>query len=207
MPSQPQPAGSYVMGIDFGTESVRVGIFTLAGQPVTFAAHPYPTNFPRSGWAEQSPHDWWSALTQASRQAVAQSGLPKEAIAGVAADCTSCTVVSLDANFQPLRPALLWMDVRSAAEARAIAASGHRALKYNGYGNVSAASVGAIQRSLLTLEEQGGQKWFHLYPNQRIAKLGLADRLQDVANRDRQSPGGAIVYGRQQQERPGMTSE
>jgi hypothetical protein len=28
------------------------------------------------------------------------------------------------------------------------------------YGNVSAASVGAIQRSLLTLEEQGGQKFF-----------------------------------------------
>ena len=126
------------MGIDFGTESVRVGIFTLAGHPVTFATHPYPTTFPRSGWAEQSPHDWWAALTHASRQAVAQSGLPKEAIAGVAADCTSCTVVSLDANFQPLRPALLWMDVRSAAQARAIAASGHPALKYNGYGNVSA---------------------------------------------------------------------
>jgi ribulokinase len=143
MPSQPQPSqpdtgGPYVMGIDFGTESVRVGIFTLAGQPVTFATHPYPTIFPRSGWAEQSPQDWWAALTHAARQAVAQSGLPKEAIAGVAADCTSCTVVSLDANFQPLRPALLWMDVRSAAQARAIAASGQPALKYNGYGNVSA---------------------------------------------------------------------
>jgi ribulose kinase len=131
-------AQPHVLGIDFGTESVRVGIFTLAGYPVTFATHAYPTTFPRSGWAEQSPHDWWIALVHATRQAISQSGLPKEAIAGIGADCTSCTVLSLDANFQPLRPALLWMDVRAASQARAIAASGQPALKYNGYGNVSA---------------------------------------------------------------------
>ncbi|MCO6449506.1 MAG: xylulose kinase [Caldilineales bacterium] len=128
----------YVLGIDFGTESVRVGIFDLEGVPAVFASQPYPLRHPRPGWAEQTPDEWWQALVIATRRALSESGIPKEAIVGLGADCTSCTVVALDENFQPLRPAIIWMDVRAADQARRIAASGHSALKYNGYGNVSA---------------------------------------------------------------------
>ena len=46
------------------------------------------------------------------------------------ADATTCTLLPLDAAGKPLRPALLWMDVRAAAEARAVAATGHTALQY-----------------------------------------------------------------------------
>ncbi len=130
--------GPYVMGIDFGTESVRVGLFDLEGRPAVFASQTYPLRHPHPGWAEQQPEEWWAALVTASRAALEQSGIPKEAILGVGADCTSCTVVAMDAQFRPLRPAIIWMDVRAAEQARRIARTGHPALKYNGYGNVSA---------------------------------------------------------------------
>ncbi len=128
----------YVLGIDFGTESVRVGIFDLAGNAVAFGTQTYPLYHPRPGWAEQRPDDWWSALVAATRRALAAGGIAGEEIAGIGADCTSCTVVTMDERFQPLRPAIIWMDVRAANQARRIAESGHSALKYNGYGNVSA---------------------------------------------------------------------
>lgn len=131
-------SGPYVVGIDFGTESVRVGIFGLDGRPVVFASQPYPLYHPHPGWAEQRPDEWWSALTLATRRALAESGVAKEAIVGLGADCTSCTVVAMDDQFRPLRPAIIWMDVRAASQARRIAATGHPALRYNGYGNVSA---------------------------------------------------------------------
>lgn len=131
-------AGPYVMGIDFGTESVRVGIFDTHGKPVVFASQSYSLYHPRPGWAEQQPDEWWSALVRATRKALAESGIPKEAIVGLGADCTSCTVLALNNNFEPLRPAIIWMDVRAAPQARRIAETGHPALKYNGYGNVSA---------------------------------------------------------------------
>ncbi len=38
----------YVMGIDFGTESARVGIFDLTGRPVIFAFDPYPLYHPHA---------------------------------------------------------------------------------------------------------------------------------------------------------------
>lgn len=130
--------GPYVIGIDFGTESVRVGVFTQTGQPVAFASQAYPLYHPHPGWAEQKPEEWWSALVAATRAVLAKSGVPKEEIIGLGADCTSCTVVAMDEEFQPLRPAVIWMDVRAADQARRMAETGHPALKYNGYGNVSA---------------------------------------------------------------------
>ena len=78
--------GPYVLGIDFGTESVRTGIFDLAGHPITFASESYPLYHPHAGWAEQHPDDWWRALVTATRRALAQSGVPGEAIVGVGAD-------------------------------------------------------------------------------------------------------------------------
>jgi FGGY-family pentulose kinase len=131
-------SGPYVLGIDFGTESVRVGIFDPAGVPVVFASQAYPLYHPHPGWAEQQPDEWWSALVAATRTALAAGGIAPDEIVGLGADCTSCTVVALDERFRPLRPAIIWMDVRAANQARRIAASGHPALKYNGYGNVSA---------------------------------------------------------------------
>jgi ribulose kinase len=40
--------GPYVLGADFGTESVRVGIFDLTGRPVTFVAETYPLYHPHA---------------------------------------------------------------------------------------------------------------------------------------------------------------
>ncbi len=128
----------FVIGVDFGTESVRVGVFALDGTPVVFAAEPYPLYHPRPGWAEQKPEEWWDSFVKATRRALQEGRISKETIAGVGVDCTSCTVVVMDEGFRPLRPAIIWMDVRAADQAQRIAASGHPALKYNGFGSVSA---------------------------------------------------------------------
>ncbi|RMG63472.1 MAG: xylulose kinase [Chloroflexi bacterium] len=128
----------FVLGVDFGTEGVRVGIFTPDGTPVAFAAEAYPTDYPRVGWAEQDPNQWWTAFVKATRRAISEGNVPAASIAAIGVDCTSCTVVVMDERFQPLRPAIIWMDVRAAAQADRIAASGHPMLKYNGFGNVSA---------------------------------------------------------------------
>ncbi len=62
--------GPYVLGIDLGTESVRVGIFDLEGTPAVFAAEAYSLKHLHSGWAEQDPDEWWSCLVKATRWAL-----------------------------------------------------------------------------------------------------------------------------------------
>ncbi|HUV09155.1 MAG TPA: FGGY-family carbohydrate kinase [Spirochaetia bacterium] len=122
---------SYIMAVDGGTESIRVGIFDFEGCLVSQASHAYPTTFPRSGWAEQDPEDWWSALITATRDALKAGSVPPDHIAAVCTDATTCTLVPLDLQGRHLRPALLWMDVRAADQAKRIFQTHHRALCYS----------------------------------------------------------------------------
>jgi ribulokinase len=133
-----QGSGPYLLGLDGGTEGVRAGIFDASGRVVAFARSAYRTTHERPGWAEQDPADWWAATVAATRAAIAESGTPPGAIRALAVACTSCTVVASDADGTPVRPALIWMDVRAAAQAKRIAATGDPALKYSGYDRTSA---------------------------------------------------------------------
>src|SRR5215217_3256465 len=130
--------GPYLMGIDFGTGGVRVGLFDRQGSPAVFHAVELTTRHPRPGRAEQDPGEWWSALARATRGALSESGVPAAEIAGISVDATASTVVATDADGRHLRPAIMWMDVRAADQARRIQETGDPALKYNGFGAVSA---------------------------------------------------------------------
>eukprot|EP00873_Tetraselmis_striata_P012159 jgi/Tetstr1/432423/TSEL_000186.t1 len=142
----PEPVGDmatsskFVIGVDSGTESLRAGVFDLTGRPLAFAATPYPTQYPRPGWAEQRPQDWWQALGSSVKQAIAKAGVAIDDIAALCLDTTCCTVVALGADGEALRPALLWMDMRSAEQTKQVLATGDAALQVNsaGGGPVSA---------------------------------------------------------------------
>jgi len=129
-----------VIGVDGGTEGLRAGVFDLSGHALAFASTPYPTAFPQPGWAEQDPADWWRALGQSVRKAVQEAGIAAADVIALAVDTTCCSVVALDARGEPLRPSLIWMDVRSQAQAQAVGATGDAALCLNsgGQGPVSA---------------------------------------------------------------------
>ncbi len=131
-------SGPYFMGIDGGTEGVRVGVFDQEGTPVGFSSHTYALRHPHPGWAEQDPNEWWSSLVTAVREVMSENNIAPEAIAGISLDATTCTVVAVDEHNKILRPAILWMDVRAASQARRIAETGDIALKYNGFAKVSA---------------------------------------------------------------------
>jgi ribulose kinase len=128
----------YFIGVDGGTESLRAGVFDMRGNPLAFATSDYPTYFPRPGWAEQNPNDWWRALGIAVRKAILEAKVSPSSMAAMCVDTTCCSVVALDAHGEALRPALIWMDVRSGDQAKRITACGDDALRLNGYGPVSA---------------------------------------------------------------------
>jgi FGGY-family pentulose kinase len=129
---------TYLLAFDFGTESVRGALFDAEGTMVETASREYTTEFPRPGWAEQNPDEWWRAFLAVVRTLIGESGIRPEQIPSLCVDTTSCTVLALDGAFAPLRKALLWMDVRSFAQAERIAACGSQSLRYNGFGSVSA---------------------------------------------------------------------
>jgi len=69
-------------------------------------------------WAEQQPEDWWRACGIAVHQALADSKLQPEDIACVGFSGQMHGAVMLDEQDRPVRPALIWCDVRTQEQCR-----------------------------------------------------------------------------------------
>src|SRR5262245_55868312 len=165
-------AERYVIGVDGGTESLRAGVFDLQGQPCAFASSAYPTSFPQPGWAEQNPDDWWRALGSAVRQAVQQAMIRPDQVAALSVDTTCCSVLALDAAGKALRPALIWMDVRSGDMAAEVAAAGDPALEVNGGGAGPVSAEWMVPKAL----------WLHRHERALFDRAAYVCEFQDYIN-------------------------
>lgn len=99
-------------GIDVGTQGVRVAIVAEDGAHLGVgSASSRPAG--RSGHThEQDPRDWWRALADAVRAALADAG-DGVRIEALALDATSGTVLVEDAAGEPYGPALMYDDARA----------------------------------------------------------------------------------------------
>ncbi|HEX2531334.1 MAG TPA: FGGY-family carbohydrate kinase [Burkholderiaceae bacterium] len=106
-----------ILAIDNGTQSVRALLFDLNGNIVAKAqVHLDPYFSVQPGWAEHHAEDYWQALCTACRQLWSQPGARKEAVKGVAVTTQRGTVINLDRDGKPLRPAIVWLDQRRATD-------------------------------------------------------------------------------------------
>jgi ribulokinase/ribulose-phosphate 3-epimerase len=113
-----------VLGVDLGTESVRMGFFTKEGTLVSTSSAVYRTSYPSAGHVEQNPADWWSCMASACKEALASADIDPVRIIGLSVDTTACSVVLLDESFSPLRPCILYNDARSADQSERIIEQG-----------------------------------------------------------------------------------
>ncbi len=103
----------YILSIDSGTQSVRALIFDLHGDLVHKIQIPLePYYSPEAGWAEQNADYYWKSLCRACLSLWRESPVPKDAIAGVAITTQRATMINVDENGKPLRPAIVWLDQR-----------------------------------------------------------------------------------------------
>lgn len=103
----------YILAIDSGTQSVRALIFDLQGTLVEKVRIPMTSYVsPQPGWAEQDPEYYWQQFCAACHKLWEQSSIPKDALAGLALTTQRATMINVDAQGQPLRPAIVWLDQR-----------------------------------------------------------------------------------------------
>jgi hypothetical protein len=142
--------------LDGGTESVRAAaVCAETGAVLASAARAYPTHTPQNGWAEQSSADWWAAAVTATRACLASAAevdvTGGDQVRAVSFVTTTCTLLPVGVD-GPLCPAMLWSDVRAAAQAERIFATGHAAVK-----RVSSAGFSAVRdsQSYRAMRERG----------------------------------------------------
>ncbi len=102
-----------ILAIDNGTQSVRALLFDPRGNLLAKSRVPIEAYFStQPGYAEQHPEVFWQAVCDACQQLWQMPGVDKDSLAGVALTTQRGTVINLDQNGQPLRPAIVWLDQR-----------------------------------------------------------------------------------------------
>ncbi|NNN29609.1 xylulokinase [Streptomyces sp. S3(2020)] len=104
--------GPLVVGVDTSTQSTKALVVDASTGRVVASGQASHTVSSGAG-RESDPRQWWDALSEALHQC----GAAAREAAAVSIGGQQHGLVTLDAQGEPVRPALLWNDVRSAPQA------------------------------------------------------------------------------------------
>lgn len=116
-----------ILVLDEGTTSTRALLFGEDGQIHGCAQRPVESRYPRPGWVEQDAGAIWAATLGCAREMVAAAGGAEE-IAAIGIANQRETIVAWDrATGEPLAPAIVWQDQRTAETCAELIGRGHEA--------------------------------------------------------------------------------
>lgn len=115
----------YILALDQGTTSSRALVFDGAGNVCALAQQEFRQSYPRPGWVEHDAREIWSTQLSSARQALANAGASVCDVAAVAiANQRETTVLWDRRTGEPLAPAIVWQDRRTAPRVEALEAQG-----------------------------------------------------------------------------------
>ncbi len=103
-----------------GDDGVKAALFDAEGRLAATGSCEYQPDKPRADWLELDPEVYWQAACQAIRSALAACGNGHGEIRAVGVTSQGNPGCAGGAG-RPLRPAIVWLDTRSAAEAAELA--------------------------------------------------------------------------------------
>ena len=99
------------IGVDLGTSAVKLLLMDENGNIQKIVSKEYPLYFPKPGWSEQQPEDWYVQSMEGIRELTAECD--KSQVAGISFGGQMHGLVALDKDDQVIRPAILWNDGRT----------------------------------------------------------------------------------------------
>jgi xylulokinase len=110
----------YAIGCDVGSQSLKGVLLDPSGTIVAQAAAAYDVEYPHPGWAQQDARDWRTALGTVVRGMLATADIQPGDVATLGLASQVDGLVAVDADGEPLLPAIIWLDRRAAAQADGI---------------------------------------------------------------------------------------
>jgi len=128
---------AFVLALDQGTSSSRAILFDAAGVPRASAQRELTQYFPQPGWVEHDPMEIWESQLATAREALASAGASAVHIAAIGITNQRETTVVWDrATGEPVAPAIVWQDRRTAQRCDA--------LRTSSFGQIAARKTGLV---------------------------------------------------------------
>ncbi|MFZ4439204.1 MAG: xylulokinase [Syntrophales bacterium] len=102
-----------LLGVDLGTGGCKLTLIDMQGFILGSTFTEYKTNYPRHGWSEQNPEDWYQTFLVTIAKLFRDTGLKGSNIIALAVDASTHNVVLMGEKGEILRPCIMWTDQRS----------------------------------------------------------------------------------------------
>jgi xylulokinase len=112
---------AYILAHDLGTTGDKATLFSPETGLLASEFSPYPTHFPKPGWAEQEPELYWQAFCRSTGALLQKSRIAAREIAAVVFSGQMMAALPVDRQGRALRNSIIWADLRSTAQAEALA--------------------------------------------------------------------------------------
>jgi len=114
-----------ILALDQGTTSSRALLFDEAGRMIGLAQRETRQYYPQPGWVEQDPEEIFQSQLQVAREALARAGVAGAEVAAIGiTNQRETTLVWERATGQPIHPAIVWQDRRTADLCESLRAQG-----------------------------------------------------------------------------------
>jgi xylulokinase len=103
-----------ILAVDLGTSGAKVALVTTGGEVLDWESRSVTLFVTPDGGTEQSPEEWWQALTTAARALLARNPEMKNAVRAVCCSTQGEGTIPVDRDGHALMNCILWMDMRGA---------------------------------------------------------------------------------------------
>lgn len=176
------------VGIDLGTSSVKLILMDETGHIERTVSKEYPLSFPKPGWSEQSPYDWYTQSMAGLKELIAGF---EDKVKGISFGGQMHGLVVLDANDEVIRPAILWNDGRTTKECEYLNNTIGRDVVSAETGNI--AFAGFTAPKLLWMKENEPELFAKIV-KVMLPKDYLAYRLSGVHATDVSDASGMLLF-------------
>ena len=112
-----------VLALDQGTTSSRAILFDGAGAALGVAQKEFTQGYPKPGWVEHDANEIWSSQSGVMSEALAAADVSSRDVSAIGITNQRETTVLWDRRtLQPIAPAIVWQDRRTAAAVDAVRA-------------------------------------------------------------------------------------
>lgn len=102
----------YFIGVDIGTAGTKATIVDEDGRQLATAYEESRLYYPRVGWVEQEPEDFYSSTVNTVREIIKKSGVNPGDVAAIAFSGQMAGILAIDKNWSPVIPYDSWLDIR-----------------------------------------------------------------------------------------------